>query len=151
MKKALFGALIGFVVAAALSAGTILLAQERGMAGAERGPMIVLGGLKLKEGADAEAAEKLLKEQLIPAMTGIEGLKMKILKRVKMPGGQTETKDPGDYDYVMMAEFQKLQVFGQLMQKQYQGEKGLSKFGDMMKEYAGHPYINLYTIIAKTE
>ena len=149
MKKILFGALIGFIVAGVLSVGTILLAQERRMEADVSGPLVVLGGLRLKEGADAEAAEKLLKEDLIPAMTGIEGLEMKILKRAKMPGDQTE--DPGAYDYIMMAEIESLQVFMRLMQKEYQGKEGLSKFGDMMKEYAGHPYINPYTVIAKTE
>jgi hypothetical protein len=149
MKRILFGALIGFIAAAVLSAGTMLLAQERRMQGAVSGPLVILGGLKLKEGADAEGAEKLLKEQLIPAMTGIEGLKMKVLERMKMQADQTE--EPGAYDYIMMAEIEKIQVFMQLMQGNYQGRTGLSEFGDMMKEYAGSPYINVYTIIAKTE
>ena len=150
MKKILFGILIGFIVAGVLSVGTILLAQERRMEAMGSGPLVVLGGLRLKEGTDTEAAEKLLKEQLIPSMTGIEGLKMKILKRIQMPGGQP-AEDTGAYDYIMMAEMEKPQVFMQLMQKEYQGKKGLSAFGDMMKEYAGHPYINPYTVIAKTE
>jgi len=150
MKKVLFGALIGFIAAGVLSVGTMLLAQEGRTEGAVSGPLVVLGGLKLKEGADAEGAEKLLKEQLIPAMTGIEGLEMKILKRMKMQDEQ-QTEDTGAYDYIMMAEIEGLQVFMQLMQGTYQERTGLSKFGDMMKEYAGHPYINLYTIIAKTE
>lgn len=150
MKKVLFGALIGFIAAGVLSAATILLAQERRPPGPESGPLVVLGGLRLKEGADAESAEKLLKEQLIPAMTGMEGLKMKVLKRRKMQAEQ-QTEDPGAYDYIMMAEIEGLQVFMQLRQGAYQERTGLSKFGDMMKEYAGSPYINLYTIIAKTE
>jgi|GEM_PF-2079694 len=150
MKKVLFGALIGFIAAGVLSAATMLLAQERRPPGLESGPLVVLGGLRLKEGADPEGAEKLLKEQLIPAMTGIEGLKMKVLKRMKMQAEQ-QTEDPGAYDYIMMAEIEKLQVFMQLLQGGSQGKPGLSKFGDMMKEYAGHPYISPYTVIAKTE
>jgi hypothetical protein len=150
MKKILSIALIGLIAAGVLSVGAILLAQERGIAGAQSGPLVVLGGLKLKEGADAEGAEKLLKEQLIPAMTGVEGLKMRILKKMEMQqGGQTA--DTGVYDYIMMAEVEKPQVLMQLMQKGYQGKTGLSKFGDMMKEYAGSPYINVYTIIARTK
>lgn len=147
MKRVFLGALIGFVVAGILSAGALLLAQEREQVS---GPMVVLGGLRLKEGVNAEDAEKLLKEQLVPTMKGIEGLDMKVLKRRKMQQGG-ETEDSGAYDYIMMAEIENLQVFMKLMQKGYQGETGLSNFGDMMKEYAGHPYINVYTIIAETE
>ena len=146
MKKILFGTLIGFIVAGILGVGTMLLAQERRMQDLGSGPLVVLAGLRLKEEADIEGAEKLLKEQLIPAMTEMEGLKMKVLKRMKMPGEQTT--DSGAYDYIMMAEIEKIQVFMQLMRSQ---DTGLSKFGDMMKEYAGHPYINPYTVIAKTE
>jgi len=107
--------------------------------------MIVFGGLKLKQGSDAEGAEKLLKENLIPAATGIEGLKMKILKRVKMPN---EQPDQSTFDYIIMAEMDNPQ---NLMQLQQSKSTELNKFGEMMKEYAGHPYINAYTIIGRTD
>lgn len=144
MKKILLGVLIGFVVAGLLSAGTILFAQERR---APRGPLVVLGGLKLQEGADAKGAEKLLREQLIPAMKNIDGLEMEILKRMGMPQ-QSQTEDSGAYDFIMLAKIESLGVFMQLLRSQ---DSGLSGFGDLMKEYAGKPYINAYTIIARTE
>ena len=140
------GILIGFIIAGILSIATIIIAQER-TGNIESEPLVVLGGLNLKEGASSEEAEKLLKEQLIPAMKGIEGLNMKVLKRMKMPGEQT--KDPNAYDYIMMAEMDGIRVFMQLMQSSEQSP-GLSKFGDLMKEHAGHPYINIYQILGKT-
>ena len=147
MKRILFGALIGFVIGG-LGVGTMLFAQERGTMGAGKGPLIVLAGLKLEEGADVEAAEGLLKDKLSPAMTDIEGLEMRVLKRMKMPGAQPSDTDSGAYDYIMAAEIEKLQVFMQLMRG---GSSEMSDFGDMMKKHAGHPYINVYTILAKTE
>lgn len=145
MKKILLGALIGFVVAGLLGAGTLIFAQERQ---APAGPLVVIGGLKLQEGADAEGAEKLLKEQLIPAMNKVNGLEMKVLKRM-MPQQRGQTQDSGAYDYVMLAEIESLGVFMQLLRSEE--DAGLSAFGDMMKKYAGKPYINAYTILAKTE
>jgi hypothetical protein len=148
MRKLLVGVLIGFVVAGMLSAGTILVAQERRGAAAVTGPLVVLGGLKMKEEANIEEAEKLLKEQLIPEMVKIEGLEMKVLKRLKTPWFQAADDDTGVYDYIMMAEVEKPEVLMQLMQGT---GAGLQSFGDTMKKYAGHPYINIYTILAKTE
>ena len=149
MKKVLFGATIGFVVAGLLSLGTMLIAQEQTAANTFGGPVVVLAGLKLLEGAEPEGAEKLLKEQLIPAITGIDGLKMKVLKSVKTPWGQTaNAADPGAYDYIMAAEIEKIQVLIQLIQGK---DEGLSNFGDMMKEYAGRPHFNAYVVVAETE
>lgn len=148
MKKLLIGALIGFVVAGILSAGTMLVAQERRGAVAPGGPLIVLGGLKMNEAANIEEAEKLFKEQLIPEMGKIEGLNMKVLKRMKTPWFQASDDDTGAYDYIMMAEVEKPEVLMQLSQGV---GSGLSSFGDMMKKQAGSPYINIYTILAKTE
>jgi len=144
MKKILLGALIGFIVAGLLSAGTILFAQERQT---PAGPLVVIGGLKLQEGADAEGAEKLFREQLIPAMNNVNGLEMKVLKRM-MPQQRGQTADSGAYDYVMLAEIESLGVFMQLLKSQ---DSGISAFGDMMKKYAGKPYINAYAILARTE
>jgi len=145
MKKILLGALIGFIVAGLLSAGTILFAQERQT---PAGPLVVIGGLKLQEGADAEGAEKLFKDQLIPAMNNVNGLEMKVLKRMMPQRQRGQTADSGAYDYVMLAEIESLGVFMQLLKSQ---DSGISAFGDMMKKYAGKPYINAYTILARTE
>jgi hypothetical protein len=178
MRKILFAAFTGFIVLTALSMGTILTAQlgdgrpleprgnaeaegrpsptERRPAGMGKGPLIVLGGLKLQKGADPDGAEKLLKEDLIPKMTGVEGMKVRVLKNVKMnltgyDDPSAQESDKAAYDYVMMAEIENLGVLMKFMRKSYRGEKGLSAFGDLMKEFAGKPYINSYTVIAETE
>jgi len=145
MKRLLIGIMIGFVIAGIFSIATLLFAQERSQMKSE--PLFILGGLKLKPEASPEAAEKLLKEQLLPSMKGVEGLEMKVLKRMKMPGEQA--KDATAYDYIMMAEVDGIQVFMQLMQNSG-SDAGISKFGDLMKEHAGHPYINIYQMIGKT-
>ena len=147
MRKILFGALIGFVIAGALGAGTMLIAQEQRAGSAMQGPLVVLAGLKLEEGADAEAAEKLFKETLIPALKDIKGLKVRVLKGMNMRQRE-ETEYPVAYDYIMQAEFESFAGFWQLRQKQ---DAGLSEFGDMMKEYAGSPHFSLYTILAQTK
>ena len=148
MKKLLFGIAIGFVVAGLLSAGTVLLAQERRAAAPPAGKLVVLGGLRMREGANIEEAEKLFKEQLIPEMKKIEGLEMKILKRLKMPGAQAPTPTPCDYDYIMMAEVEDLRVFMQLSKSR---GAGLEAFGDKMKKHAGEPAIDIYSILTETE
>jgi hypothetical protein len=147
MKKLLLGILIGFVVAGLLSVGTVLLAQERG-APPPAGKLVILGGLKMREEANTEEAERLFKEQLIPEMQKIEGLEMKILKRMKMPEAQAPTPTSCYYDYIMMAEVEGLQVFMQLSQSR---GAGLEAFGDMMKKHAGEPSIDIYSILTETE
>jgi hypothetical protein len=147
MRKLLFGIVIGFVAAGLLGAGTVLLAQERG-APPPAGKLVILGGLKMREEANIEEAEKLFKEQLIPEMQKIEGLEMKILKRMKMPGAQAPTPTSCYYDYIMMAEVEGLQVFMQLSQSR---GAGLEAFGSMMKKHAGEPSIDIYSILTETE
>jgi len=147
MKKLLLGILIGFVVAGLLSVGTVLLAQERG-APPPAGKLVILGGLKMREEANTEEAERLFKEQLIPEMQKIEGLEMKILRRLQMPGAQAPTPTSCYYDYIMMAEVEGLQVFMQLSQSR---GAGLEAFGDMMKKHAGEPSIDIYSILTETE
>jgi hypothetical protein len=148
MKKLLFGILIGFIVAGLLSAGTVLLAQERRAAAPPAGKLVILGGLKMREEANIEEAERLFKEQLIPEMQKIDGLEMKILKRMKMPEAQAPTATQCNYDYIMMAEVEGLQVFRQLSQSR---GAGLEAFGDKMKKHAGEPSIDIYSILANTE
>ena len=145
MRKILFGALVGFVIAGVLGAGTLLVAQEfRGPA--RRGSLVVLAGLRLKEAADVEAVESLFKEKLVPALEDLKDLKIKVLKRSTQLSAESE--DTGAYDYIMMAEFKSLQGFLELRQRQ---DAGLSEFGDMMKKYAGSPHFNLYTVLAQTK
>ena len=147
MRKLLFGILIGFAVAGLLSAGTILLAQERG-APPPAAKLVILGGLKMREEANIEEAERLFKEHLIPEMQKIEGLEMKILKRQQMPGAQAPTPTSCYYDYIMMAEVEGLQVFMQLSQSR---GAGLEAFGDKMKKHAGEPSIDIYSVLTETK
>lgn len=156
MKRKLFIALISFAIAAMLTMGTMLFAQERMARNVEGGPMVILAGLRLQEGVDLKEAEKLLKEDLVPKMEGLEGIRLRILKNVKMnltgyDDPSAEDSDKAAYDYIMMAEIENLGVFMQFMRKSYRGEKGLSAFGDLMKEFAGEPYINSYTVMAETK
>lgn len=148
MKKLLFGIVIGFVVACLLGAGTVLLAQERRTAAPPAGKLVVLGGLKMREEANIEEAERLFKEHLIPEMQKIEGLEMKILKRQQMPEAQAPTATQCNYDYIMMAEVEGLQVFMQLSQSR---GAGLEAFGSMMKKHAGEPSIDIYSILTETK
>ena len=145
MRKILFGVLIGFVVAGLLGVGTILMAQER--QSTPQGPLVILAGLKLKEGTDIADVEKLFKEQLVPGLDGLDGLKLRILKRMGVER-RGETTDPNAFDYIMMAEVEKLQVF---MQLRNNPDAGLSAFGDMMKKHAGSPSFNIYRVLAKTK
>jgi hypothetical protein len=156
MKKGLIIALTSFAIATMLTMGAMLFAQERGAGGTEGSPLVILGGLRLQEGADPKEAEKLLKEDFIPKMTGVKGMKVRVLKNVRMnltgyDDPSAQDSDKASYDYIMMAEIDNLGVFMQFMKKSYRGEKGLSAFGDLMKEFAGKPYINSYTIVAETE
>jgi len=125
------------------TAVAVILAQEK-KPGAATDEIVMLGGLKIKEGADVKAAEKLFNEHLIPAMNGIDGLEMKILKRMKMPN---EQPDPNAYDYIMMAQVQKPEILMQLMQAR---NPKLDEFGDLMKQYAEEPSFKMYTVITKT-
>ncbi len=145
MRKILFGALIGFVVAGLLGVGTMLVAQER--PSLPQGPLVVLAGLKLKEGADIADVERLFKEQLVPGLDGFDGLKLRILKRMGMTG-RDGTANPNAYDYIMMADVEKLQV---VMQLRNSPDAGLEAFGDMMKKHAGSPDFNMYTVLAETQ
>ena len=155
MRKSLFIVFTIFTLVIMLTMGAILLAQERRAGSTVGGPMVILGGLKLQEGADPEEAEKLLKEDFIPKMAGIEGMKVRVLKNVKMnltgyDDPSAQESDKAAYDYIMMAEIENIGVLMQFMRKSYRGEKGLSAFGDLMKGFAGKPYINSYTVITET-
>lgn len=144
MKKIIISALIISIVIILTGYVTLLIAQEK-KEGSETSGIVVLGGLKLKSGADQEGAEKLFKENLIPIMQEVDGLEMKILKHIQMPN---EKPEDVLYDYIMMAEIKDQQVLMKMMQNR---DDKLSKFGEMMKQYAGGPDLKMYNIIAKTE
>ena len=65
--------------------------------------ILVFAKLHLTPTGDAEVAEQLLKEKLLAAAKGIEGLKITALKRMQLPGpgAPANTNQP---DFVMMAE-----------------------------------------------
>ncbi len=105
------------------------MAQER--QSTPQGPLVILAGLKLKEGADIADVERLFKEQLVPGLDGLDGLKLRILKRMGMER-LNEATDPNAYDYIMMADIEKLQVF---MQLRNNPEAGL----DTIEKVYSHP------------
>jgi hypothetical protein len=97
-----------------------------------------------------------MKDDLVTKMTGMKGVKFKILKKAKMEMGQLDDPSAKDsdktaFDYIMMAEIDDFQTFMQFMHKSYRGERGLSAFGSSIKGYAGEPYINSYTVIAEAK
>lgn len=140
MKRNLFVLFALLLTISLVLIGSTIRAQQE-----NRGEMVVLGALKLKEGADVQSAEKLFNEILIPAMKDVEGLEMKVLKRLEMPNELPNDQSP---DYIMMAYIKKPEVFMNLMQ----GERDpkLEAFGEQMKQYAGEPDIKAYMVIADT-
>ena len=146
MKKKFFVALIAILLVIMASIGTLIFAQEQKSEQSQPSTVIMMGGLKLKEGADSSSAEKLFNEYLIPAMNDMKGLKMKVLKKMLMPN---EKPDDNSADYIMMAEVDNPMTLMQLMNSQNRDPR-LEKFGDMMKQYANGPIMKGYTVIAKT-
>ncbi len=141
-KSFLKGILVGIVIAGIVGMGISLVANEQ----KEKTPKyatLVLGRLKLNPIGDAEVAEKLLKEKLLPAAKGIQGLKMTALKWMSIPG-QEMKKKPHQPDYIMMAEMENINVFLKLMGS-HQGT--LDEYGKQMKVQAGAPEFELYQIL----
>ena len=105
--------------------------------------ILVLGRLHLTPKGDAETAEKLMVEKLLPAAKGIEGLKITALKRKQMPGlsSQMRTNHP---DFVMMAELSNLVDFFKLLAAT---PGDLREYGDQMKAQAGAPKFEVYQIL----
>jgi len=149
MKRGRFFALIGIsMLVIMIGVGTYIFAQEQQKpAKKPSSTVIMLGGLKLKEGADQSSAEKLFNEYLIPSMKDKSGLKMRVLKKMPMPN---EKPSPTSYDYIMVAEVDDPMMMMQLMGSQDRDDR-LEQFGKAMKEYAGEPNIAIYTIIANTD
>lgn len=105
--------------------------------------ILVFGKLHLTPTGDAEAAEKLLKEKLLPAAKGIEGLKITALQRMQLqgPGAAANTNQP---DFVMMAELTDVEVFTKLITAT---PAALKEYGEGMKAQAGAPQFELYQIL----
>ena len=75
----------GLILICILGIGISLIAKAQ----QEESPkytILVFGKLHLTPTGDAEIAEKLLKEKLLLAAKGIEGLKITALKRMQLPG-----------------------------------------------------------------
>ena len=105
--------------------------------------ILVLGRLHLTRTGDAEIAEKLMVEKLLPAAEGIEGLKITALKRKQMPGvsSQMQTDQP---DFVMMAQLSNLADFVKLLAAT---PGDLREYGEQMKVQAGAPKFEMYQIL----
>ena len=105
--------------------------------------LLVFAKLHLTPTGDAEVAEKLLKEKLLSAAKGIEGLKITALKRMQLPGpsAPANTNQP---DFVMMAELTDEMVFAKLLASP---TTALKEYGDGMKAQAGAPQFEVYQIL----
>jgi hypothetical protein len=147
MKKVTASCILGISVLVILVVlGTVIFAQEQKSEVQQPTSVIIMGELKLKDGADPASAEKLFYEQLIPAMKDMKGIRMRVIKKMPLPN---EKEDPNAYDYIMMAEVDDPMILMQLMQSQNMDPK-LSEFGKMMKLYAGEPHLKAFTVIADT-
>jgi hypothetical protein len=121
-----------------LGVGISLIAQEESES---KYTLLVFGKLYLTPTGDAEVAEKLLKEKLLSAAKGIEGLKITALKRMQLAGGPANTNQP---DFVMMAELTDVEAFTKLMTTT---PAALKEYGEGMKVQAGAPQFELYQIV----
>jgi hypothetical protein len=147
MNKSFFkGILVGIVIVGIVSVSISLIASEQEEKKTEY-TTLVFGKLKLKPTGDAEIAEKLLTEKLIPAAKEIQGLKMTTLKWTSVPGQEAQKK-PYQPDYVMMAEMADVNVFFQLMASH---SADLEEYGEQMKVQAGKPEFELYQILGTSE
>ncbi|MDE0183869.1 MAG: hypothetical protein OXP71_00265 [Candidatus Poribacteria bacterium] len=143
MKRFSFQTLcIGFVLVCMLGIGISVIAIGQQDA-SPKYTILVLGRLHLTPKGDAETAEKLMVEKLLPAAKRIEGLKITALKRVQMPGpsSQMRTKQP---DFIMMAEVSDLTVLAKLWAAP---TDDLEEYGKQMKIQAGAPKFEVYQIL----
>lgn len=147
MSRGFFkGILVGIIIASIVGMGVSLIANES----KEKTPeytTLVWGKLKLKPTGDAEIAEKLLTEKLLLAAKDIEGLNMRALKWMSVPG-QEWKKKPSQPDYIMMAEMESVDVFLKLIASH---STSLDEYGKQMKEQAGSPEFELYQILGTSK
>ena len=138
---------VGLILICMLGIGISLIAKAH----QEESPkytILVFAKLHLTPTGDAEIAEQLLKEKLLSAAKGIEGLKITALKRMQLPGpgAPPNTNQP---DFVMMAELTDETVFAKLLTAT---PAALKEYGEGMKAQAGAPQFELYEILgASTE
>lgn len=133
---------VGLILVCTLGIGISLIAKAQ----QEESPkytLLVFAKLHLNPTGDAEVAEKLLKEKLLSAAKGIEGLKITALKRMQLPGPgpSANTNQP---DFVMMAELTDETVFAKLLTAT---PAALKEYGEGMKAQAGAPQFEVYQIL----
>ena len=133
---------IGFVLVCMLGIGISVIAINQQDA-SPKYTILVLGRLHLTPTGDAETAEKLMVEKLLPAAKGIEGLKITALKRIQIPGlsTQMQTDQP---DFVMMAELSDLMSLAKLRAAP---TDDMEEYGKQMKIQAGAPKYEVYRIL----
>ena len=147
MRKIFNISILCLLVLGMAALGSVIYAQEQKAEIQKMSSVVILGGLKLKEGADQASAEKLFHEKLIPAMGSIEGIRMRVVKKMPLPN---EKPDSDSYDYIMMAEVDNPMTLMQLMNSGSMDPR-LNEFGKMMKEYAGEPHLKAFTVIADSK
>ena len=76
---------VGLILICMLGIGISLIAKAQ-QEDVSKYTILVFGKLHLTPTGDAEIAEKLLKEKLLSAAKGIEGLKITAPKRMQLPG-----------------------------------------------------------------
>lgn len=143
MKRLSFKTIcIGAVLVCILGIGISVMAIGKQDA-SPKYTILVLGRLHLTPTGDAEVAEKLMVEKLLPAAKGIEGLKITALKRIQIPGlsAQMQTDQP---DFVMMAEVSDLTDLAKLRAAP---TDDLEEYGKQMKIQAGAPKFEVYQIL----
>ena len=103
---------------------------------------VALGKLRLKPTDDAEVAEQLLRQKLLPAAQGVDGLRITDLKKtVALVGGRNRDTQP---DFIMMGELKSVTSFLNLMAST---PGKLKEYGDQMKIQAGAPEFELYEVL----
>ena len=133
---------VGLILICMLGIGISLIAKAQ-QEDVPKYTILVFGKLHLTPTGDAEVAEKLLKEKLLLAAKGIEGLKITALKRMQFPGQGTPA-NTNQADFVMMAELIDTEVFTKLMTAT---PAALKEYGKGMKVQAGVPQFELYQIL----
>ena len=133
---------VGLILICMLGIGISLIAKAQ-QEDAPKYTILVFGKLHLTPTGDAAIAEKLLKEKLLPAAKGIEGLKITALQRMQLPGPGSSA-NANQPDFVMMAELTDETVFTKLLTAT---PAALKEYGEGMKAQAGAPQFELYQIL----
>ena len=135
---------VGLILICMLGIGISLIAKAQ-QEEAPKYTLLVFAKLHLTPTGDAAVAEELLKEKLLSAAKGIEGLKITALKRMQLPGpGQRGPANTSQPDFVMMAELTDETVFAKLLTAP---SAALKEYGEGMKAQAGAPQFELYQIL----